>query len=146
MKTFFKDLFEYHHIINQKLIKQLKEHEDKLSERTIPLLSHSINAHQIWNARILKQQELGVHQIHTLNECVQIDNENYQETLSIIDNRDLEERIAYTNSKGMEYSNSVKEILFHTANHFSHHRGQIISDLRKSGVAPIITDYIYHRR
>ena len=146
MKEFFKDIFEYHNHFNQKLIEQLIENESSLSERTIPLLSHSINAQQIWNARITNKEKLGVHAVHSLQECKRIDNANYKETLEILKKHELTENIVYTNSKGTEFNNTIQQILFHIANHFSHHKGQIISDLRQSGINPIVTDYIFYKR
>lgn len=146
MKEFFKDIYEYHNHFNQKLIEQLTEYVNSLSDRTIPLLSHSINAHQIWNARIMDKEKLGVHQEHTLQECKRIDNENYQQTLKILNERNMDEKINFKNSKGTEFNNSIQQILFHVANHFSHHKGQIISDLRQSGIDPIVTDYIFYKR
>ena len=146
MKEFFKDIFKYHNHFNQKLIEQLIDNESELPKRTIPLFSHSINAQQIWNARIMKKEQFAVHQLHTLEECMGIDNDNYQQTLKILNERNLDEKINYKNSKGTEFNNSIQQILFHIANHFSHHKGQIISDLRQSGIAPIVTDYIFYKR
>ena len=118
----------------------------KLPERTIPLFCHSINAQQIWNARITAEKEFGVLQLHSLDECKQIDHENYKNVLKILNERALDEIVIYRNSKGAEFKNSIQQILFHVANHFSHHKGQIISDLRQSGITPIITDYIFYKR
>ena len=146
MKEFFKDIFEYHNHFNQKLIEQLIENKNMLTNRTIPLISHSINAQQIWNARITDEDKLGVNAEHSLEECKRIDNKNYSETLVILNERELSETIRYTNSKGMEFKNSIQQILFHVSNHFSHHKGQIVSDLRQCGIAPIVTDYIFYRR
>ena len=146
MKDFFRDIFEYHHYFNQKLAEQLIEHEDQLTERTIPFFSHSINAQQIWNSRITEEEQFGVHQLHSLAECRQLDKENFRKTLDILRNRELDEVIKYRNSKGDEFQNSIQEILFHIANHFTHHKGQIISDLRQRGIAPIVTDYIFYKR
>ncbi len=146
MKGFFKDIFEYHNHFNQKLIEQLIENENSLSERTIPLLSHSINAQQIWNARITNNEKLGVQVEHTLQECKRIDNENYKETIRILNEHELTEKINYSNSKGAEFNNTLQQIFFHIANHFSHHKGQIISDLRQNGINPIVTDYIFYKR
>ena len=146
MKAFFKDIFEYHHYFNQELAKQMIENENSLSEKTIPLFSHTINAQQIWNARITNKKKLGVHQIHSLPECMKIDTANFKETLKILDEYKLDKVISYSNSRGKEFNNSIQQILFHVANHFSHHKGQIISDLRQNGITPLITDYIFYKR
>tara|TARA_B100001146_G_C15873248_1_gene302865 strand:+ start:78 stop:527 length:450 start_codon:yes stop_codon:yes gene_type:complete len=146
MEDFFKDIFEYHYQFNQRLIKQLNTIEEILPNRTIPLISHAINAHQIWNARITKSQELGVHQVHSLKICLEIDNSNYQQTLKILNERKLNEIIKYENTQGTTFENSIRQILFHISNHYSHHKGQIISDIRQIGIDPIITDYIFYKR
>lgn len=146
MKAFFEDIFEYHHHFNQKLANQLIQQFDRISERTIPLFSHSINAHQIWNSRILKSESLGVHEVHSLEKCKDLDDVNYNDTLKILNEFDLHRKVAYENSKGHKFENSIQQILFHVANHFSHHKGQIISDLRQKGIEPIVTDYIFYKR
>ncbi|MGF1635680.1 MAG: DinB family protein [Cyclobacteriaceae bacterium] len=146
MKDFFKDIFEYHFRINQRLIEQLIEIENILPDRTLSLISHSINAQQIWNARITNKDKLGVHQKHTLQECKRLDQDNYSETLHILDNYELDKKLTYTTSKGIVFNSSIQQILYHIANHFSHHRGQIVSDIRQSGIDPIITDYIFYKR
>lgn len=146
MKAFFYDIFAYHNFMNQKLLEQLVEHHTALPERTIPLFCHCINAHQIWNARILGEKEFGVHHIHPLSACGDIDNQNFIATIEILNNHELGEIIRYKNSKGKAFSNSIRDILFHVANHFAHHRGQIISDIRQSGIEPIVTDYIFYVR
>ena len=146
MKDFFKDIFEYHHHFNQKLIEQLIKNQNSVSDSTIPILSHTINAQQIWNSRITNSKKLGVHAEHTLLECKKIDNENYVETIRIINEYELTKKIIYSNSKGVEFYNSIQQILYHIVNHFSHHKGQIISDIRQNGIDPIVTDYIFYKR
>lgn len=146
MKEFFEDIFEYHHHFNQKIVNQLIENETKLSERTIQLFCHSINAHQFWNARILGEEPFGVQQLHKLDRCKEIDGQNYQNTLKILNHRDLEETVKYQNSAGIEFHNTIQQILYHVANHYSHHRGQIVSDIRRAGIDPIVTDYIFYKR
>lgn len=146
MKTFFKDIFEYHHHFNKKLIHQLMEYESQLPQRLIALMSHTINAHQVWNARIVKKKTLDLHQQHSLQNCMLLDRYNYRETLKIIDTHTLSEKITYSNSKGFQFINSIEQILFHVSNHFSHHKGQIVADLRQHGISPIVTDYIFYKR
>ncbi|MBL7865765.1 MAG: damage-inducible protein DinB, partial [Cyclobacteriaceae bacterium] len=58
----------------------------------------------------------------------------------------FEKVVQYTNTKGQSFSNTVRDILFHVANHTTHHRGQIISDFRQSGIQPLVTDFIFYIR
>lgn len=146
MIEFFKDLFAYHRHFNQEVIGVLMENQEVISARTIPLYSHVINAHQIWNSRILGGESFGVNDVHSLEECARYDQSNYLNSLKVLDSRDLNERIAYQNSKGGSYENTIQEMLFQVVNHTTHHRGQIISDLRQSGIAPPVTDYIWYKR
>lgn len=146
MKTFFKDIFEYHHYFNQLLADVFLENKDRISARSIPLFSHVINAQQIWNARIRGSEEQGVHDVHSLKECREVDAANFKNSLEILEGFDMEKMIRYSNSKGVEYENSVREILFHVSNHSTHHKGQLISDLRSCGIEPPVTDYIFYKR
>lgn len=146
MNTLFKDIFIYHHHFNQKLIDEFRKHGPNLPQRSFPLFCHVLNAHQIWNARILNTDEFGVHQQHALEQCPAIDETNYLNTLKILETVDLESAITYKTSKGQPFTNLVRDILFHAANHTTHHRGQIISDFRQSGIAPLVTDYIFFKR
>lgn len=146
MKDFFLDIFEYHHYFNQKLADQLLEHHQILPEQTIPLFSHTINAHVIWNARLSYGTGINLNEVHTLQVCKAMDNNNFELTTRIIENSDMNRVIDYHTSRGDAYSNTVQEILFHLANHTTHHRGQIIAQLRQIGVNPIITDYVYYKR
>lgn len=146
MIALFKDIFTYHNHFNQKLIEEIRMHGDKLPQRSFPLFCHILDAHQIWNARILKTEEFAVHQQHTLEQCAILDDNNFTTTLRILETVELESSVPYKNSKGQVFTNSVRDILFHAANHTTHHRGQIISDFRQAGIPPLVTDYIFYRR
>jgi len=142
----YKNIFEYHFEFNNKLLDEIAKEIKSLPERTFPLFCHLLNAHQIWNARILNQNPFGVQQQHEIEICKSINLENYENTLKIIEKFSLEESINYKNSKGKEFTNTINDILFHVANHSTHHKGQIINDFRNSGIEPIITDYIFYIR
>ena len=147
MKLFFKELFEYNHHFNQKLGDVFNEHPDKISEKAIQLYSHILNAHQIWNNRIdPKQKTFKVWEIHPVQEYRNIDKMNYEHSLLILDQFDLNETISYPNSRGQVFSNRIPDILFHVINHSTYHRGQIATDFRQSGLEPLITDYIVYKR
>lgn len=147
MEALFKDLFAYHHHFNQKLIEEFQKHLSKLPERSFPLFCHILNAHHVWNARILKETEqFKVQQVHSLDQCLEIDEANYQTTLKLLESVNMESMIEYRTSKGEPFTNRAKDILFHVINHTTHHRGQIISDFRHAGIQPLVTDYIFYRR
>lgn len=146
MIEFFKDVFKYHNHFNLLLADQLIENSGKISKRTIPLFSHMINAHQIWNSRLLKSKSFGVNDVRTLEENKVQDVSNYETTLQILTQFDLNQIISYRTTRGDEFSNSVQQMLFQVVNHHTHHRGQIISDLRQNGIPPIMTDYIFYKR
>lgn len=146
MKAFLKDLFEYHHHFNQLLINQCQEYHTQVSVRAQELLSHCFNAHQIWNARILGGPSFGLDKVHTFSVMKDLDRTNFMSSLEILQTRDLKRTVIYKNSKGLEYSNSIQDILFHITNHFSHHKGQIILELKQSGITPLVTDYIFYKR
>ena len=146
MKDFLIDLYGYHHLLNQKLVDLFIENPDKISEKSFYLFSHSLNAHQIWNSRIFGREPYGVHEMHDVSAFKVIEQSNYGDSLKILNEYDLDKRIFYKNTKGVEFTNSVQEILFHAANHYTHHRGQIMSVLRSNGIEPIVTDYIFYKR
>ena len=48
--------------------------------------------------------------------------------------------------KGNLFENKIDDILFHIINHSTYHRGQIMMLFRESGLEPIFSDYIFHKR
>ena len=146
MKSFFKDIFEYQHHYNQLLADLFIQHEKNLSSRSLDLFSHVVNAHQIWNARIIGGDTIAVHAVHSFKECKKMDHENFLNTVQILEYLDLDQKIDYHNSKGDPFVNKVRDILFHISNHSTHHKGQLISDLRQQGIEPPVTDYIFYKR
>lgn len=147
MELFFKELFEYNHHYNQKLFAVFNGNPDKTSEKAIKLYNHIINAHHIWNNRIVPTQaQFGVWEIHNLQDLKDIDIVNYKQTLLILDTTDLNQTLNYTNTKGQAFNNSIRNLFFHVINHSTYHRGQIASDFKQNGLEPLITDYILYKR
>jgi uncharacterized damage-inducible protein DinB len=147
MKTFFKELFDYNYDVNQKLGDIFHVNADRTSEKAVNLYNHILNSHQIWNNRIdARHPAFGVWEIHTTREFREIDSANYEHTLFIIDQLDLDNTINYPKIKGKPFSKRISEILFHVINHSTYHRGQIATEFRQSGLDPLATDYIFHGR
>lgn len=147
MKGFLHQLFDYNFYCNKKLIDQCAS-LDKVPEKSIKLFSHVLNAHHIWNQRIVgKPSEHAVWQLHAIADWGDLHYENQRASFEIITNTDdFNKRIDYENSKGRTYANDLKDILFHMVNHSTHHRGQILADFRNSGIEPEPLDYISYKR
>ncbi|MDC8002004.1 DinB family protein [Aequorivita todarodis] len=147
MKAFFQDTFEYTHRCNQQLIEVLINNPETYSEKISLLASHTLNAHHIWNHRIFGViPALSVWQHLDSNDLQHINNENFEHSKEILQKKELNKLINYTNSKGQNFTNAVSEILFHIVNHSTYHRGQLMSLLKAKGVEPIVTDYIFYKR
>ena len=146
MKDFFKELLEYTYAFNDKVIESLMQNSKGI-EKSIQLINHTINAQQIWNARIENTKiTITVWDIRSPEDLKTINLINYQKSLAIVDSFDLEKRVIYTNTKGEVFENSIRDILFHVVNHSTYHRGQIATDHKLNGIQPLVTDYIFYKR
>jgi uncharacterized damage-inducible protein DinB len=139
MKTLFKTLFEYNHYSNKQLVQSFIANQSAVSSESVKLFSHILNAHEIWNSRILgKTCDYGVWDVQLLTNferLIQIRREN---TMTILENLSLDEVVQHPKARGKQ----ISEVLFHVINHSTYHRGQIAMDFRKNGIEPIVTDYI----
>lgn len=147
MKSFFLEMFGYHFHFNNELAKEFEKHQAKLPDRTYSLFCHIQNAHRIWNARILGNAPgVAVWDVNPVDTNAAHIRENYETTVQILNTLPFEKIITYKTFKGDAYTNTIQDILFHVSNHSTHHRGQIMSDFRQSGIQPIVTDYIFYKR
>lgn len=146
MKSFFNELFEYSHESNQKLAGMMLKNSGKVSEKSIRLFNHILNAHQIWNNRIdAMGVTFGVWEFHSMEDYSAIDRMNFENSLRILSNFELTDRVKYVNSKGDSFEKELRDILFHIINHSTYHRGQIASNFRETGLEPLISDFIYFK-
>lgn len=117
-------------------------------EKSALLFSHILNAHDIWNARILgNPANYQVFQLHLIRDWADIHYENQRSSFEIITNADnFEKRIDYENSQGRLFTNTLQDMLFHITNHSTYHRGQIATDFRNNGIEPLVLDYTFYKR
>ena len=120
----------------------------QVPEQSTRLFNHILNAHHIWNHRMLqKKHEFEPWQEHQIDTWADLHYENQRTSFEIITNADdFERRIDYETTEGRLFTNDLKDILFHTINHSTHHRGQILADLRKNNIEPVALDYIFYKR
>lgn len=147
MKQFFAGLLEYSHHYNQKIADVVISNPDNISEKALKLLSHILNAHQVWNNRIdATDKPFGVWDMHRTEDLKAIDKGNYEHSLRILDKYNLSETLHYSNTKGQAFENSIQDILFHVINHSTYHRAQIATELKQHHIEPPATDYIFFKR
>ena len=117
-------------------------------EKTIELFSHILNAHHMWNARIMdRKPDYAAFQIHKVKDWGDIHYENQRSSFEITTNaEDFEKRIDYENSEGRLFISNLQDILFHIINHSTHHRGQISMNFRQNSIEPIPFDHINYKR
>lgn len=147
MKAYFHQLFDYNYYCNKRLIDTCCNLQ-AMPEKSAELFSHILNAHHIWNARILGvDSQVQVWEVHKCEAWQDLHYDNQRNTFEIITNADhLEKRIDYENSQGRTFANTLQDILFHILNHSTHHRGQIAMDFRANGLEPLELDYIFYKR
>lgn len=146
MDAFLKNIFEYHAQLNRELIDYLKKHEGVITPEMHRLFCHMLNAHQLWNSRILNTPSFRVFQLHDPAKYGELDEANTALSLHILNTYPLLDTISYTDTEGKYFQNTIGEILFHIGNHHTHHRGQLMKMFRDKGLTPLIIDYIYTTR
>ncbi|SHH23918.1 Uncharacterized damage-inducible protein DinB (forms a four-helix bundle) [Chryseolinea serpens] len=146
MKAFFEELFQYDHHYNQALITVLTENPERTSEKSVKLLSHMLNAHQIWNNRIEPGlPSFGRWEAHQIQDLREIDKKNFEHSIRILNTMELSQPIQYVMGTGQAFTHRLHEILFQVINHSTYHRGQIATEFRQSGLEPLLTDYIFYK-
>ncbi|MFT4567098.1 MAG: putative damage-inducible protein DinB/transcriptional antiterminator Rof (Rho-off) [Saprospiraceae bacterium] len=137
---------EYNHWANQKLLEHLKELNDYPSNIELRI-SHIINAHDIWNRRILQMsQRFGIWELSSPEDWRPLFCHVNIETNKILKQGQLEKMVSYESTKGDLYRSSIADIVFHLINHGTYHRGQISDLLSSSGIEALPTDYILFSR
>ncbi|SFB90811.1 Uncharacterized damage-inducible protein DinB (forms a four-helix bundle) [Parapedobacter composti] len=147
-QNLLKELFAYNFRCNQQLAEAFERQQPAIDPKSLSLFSHILNAHQIWNGRISRQQpnKQQVWANRPFHELAATDRLNHEQTLAVLDTHDLTANIAYTTSTGSAFSNTVGDILFHIVNHSTYHRGQIALLFRQHGLEPLVTDFIFFKR
>ena len=137
-------LLKYNYLANQRYCSFLQQHPFEDGEA---LFSHVLNAQQIWNDTITgKTPSITPWSPIEPADWNEINTANYNKSMDIIVGIDLSKEISYTNTKKMQFSNSILEIMQHVINHSTYHRGQIATKAVQLGLKPPATDYILFAR
>ena len=138
--------FRYDNWANQECLKSIIAC-DSPPHRVREIIAHIVGAQLLWMSRLnLPVSKTAVWPSLTLEQCdhelVQI-SQRWQDFLGKTEPEGLTQEVAYVNSKGEPWQNSVLDILNHVLIHSSYHRGQVATLLGQSGFLPAYTDYIH---
>ena len=148
MKSFFNELFEYNRHLNNELIRTMVQNKATVSERSLKLMNHILNAHELFNCRIepAGYTPPAPWDMRPLEELSAINENNYQVSLGIIRRYEFGTEVMYTTMSGVQMQNTVRDILFHVVNHGTYHRAQIATDFRNTGIEPQVGDWVVWKR
>ncbi|MGI9101288.1 MAG: DinB family protein [Terriglobales bacterium] len=139
---YLQGLFSYNHWANGESLRSLQDMDDP-PERARRVMAHIVAAEWLWLGR-LKQEKPNV-PVWPLWGLPDVERQlpeirqGWQEYLAKCR---LQEAVSYTNSKGEQYTNHVRDVLMHVAMHGTYHRGQIAAAVRDRAGEPAYTDFI----
>lgn len=146
MKDFFLDKFEYDFFATKNWISCIETQEDEVSSFVIKSISHIINVHHIWNCRLLnKKSESELWDVLPVSYLLKLHQQNYLETIEYLEKYELEEKIKYHSSEGVQLEKNSVDILYHILNHSNYHRAQIVLDLKQSDLKFPKANFISYR-
>lgn len=113
--------------------------------RAVKLMAHIIAAEWLWYKRLHGSNSRLVWPDWSLATCrLELDvlSREWRTYLDSLEEDQLADRLAYTNSKGEKFTNMAEDMLTHIVMHSAYHRGQIAMLLRDAGYEPAYTDFI----
>jgi uncharacterized damage-inducible protein DinB len=124
---------------------------DAAPDRAVELFSHLLRAQDLWFERVegTDHANVALWVDEALAACAERAEASARRWRTVLDERaahDLDQPIAYTNSKGTSFETPLRDLLSHVVNHGTHHRAQIALVLREADIVPPPTDYIFFVR
>ncbi len=151
MKAHFLRTCAYNHAANMRTVASIQSAVN-LTTDLDRLFSHIINAQEIWLDRLQSVDESSgpsVWNLHAIHEFGSRENKNFSRFISYLDSAsedEWERVVRYKNTQGVEFENTVSDILLHVFNHSTYHRAQIAFILRQLDEKPVNTDFIAFAR
>jgi uncharacterized damage-inducible protein DinB len=146
MRDHLKRLLSHNHEANRRFIDAVLG-AGPAGERVAAILSHILNAHRIWNARLGGVSPVGdPREVRPADAWAPMDRENFERSVEVVEHADLARVVEYRDTKGNPHRNRAGDILLQVVTHSSYHRGQLALLLGQGGQSPPATDYIFYLR
>lgn len=134
--------FEFDRWANHESLRSL-EGMTNPPERAIAVIAHIAATQRVWLDRALSaRQSVAVWPKWSLSETANEFSLVQGEWTRLIANGGLSREVAYTNTKGQQFRNSLSDVAVHVAFHGMYHRGQIAALVRQHGGEPAYIDFI----
>jgi uncharacterized damage-inducible protein DinB len=146
----FRSLFRYTRWANSRVLTAMQA-VDAAPDRAVELFSHLLRAQNLWFGRVegTDHANVALWVDEALAACAERAEASARRWRTVLDERaahDLDQPIAYTNSKGTSFETPLRDLLSHVVNHGTHHRAQVALVLREADIVPPPTDYIFFVR
>lgn len=148
MKEYFLKLYRYNTWANKRVLGAL-EQQKVTDEKILTLMSHVMAAQLIWLHRIvgLPAPDVELWKLYSIERLKELSEEGSTRWLQFIEEHDdFNRQLRYHNYVGHAFENNVEQIMIHTVNHATYHRGQVALLMRERGYEPINTDLITYDR
>jgi uncharacterized damage-inducible protein DinB len=147
---FFRQLFDYDHWANRAALASLKA-AGAAGGRAQEYFRHVIGAERVWLARFSNptSSDLTPWPTLTLDQCAAEVESLHAGWLALLDKMQpegLAGSLTYRNTKGVEFSTPIADLLMHLVMHSAYHRGQVAKAVRDAGGKPAATDYVVYVR
>lgn len=145
MKTIQK-MYDHLNWANHRILEALQSTKEE-NQDVNRLFSHILFSEKVWITRLqgLDSSQLPIWADVGIEVCAQLVKQNEKSIATFLANlteADLDHSVAYENSSGKEFKNSIKDVLMHVALHGQYHRGQINARLRANDFEPVNVDFI----
>jgi uncharacterized damage-inducible protein DinB len=146
MVEYLRRLFAYDAWANEEALASVRRVSDPPA-RAVQLLAHVAATQRLWWGRLHSQPpDVPVWPEWALDETaarLAAIGPAWRDYLGRLTPDGLARQVAYTNTQGESWSNSVEDVLRHVLMHGAYHRGQVATHLRLAGHAAGYTDYIH---
>ncbi|MDB5118378.1 MAG: hypothetical protein JWQ79_3870 [Mucilaginibacter sp.] len=150
MKDYFIRLINYDHYANQIILKLIRDANSP--EKPVQLMGHLLAAQQRWLNRCLYTHVIDnilwpEKETIPLEQLIDNGHNGWIDYLNTLTPADFDKKICYKTTQGIEFNDSLTDILAHLINHGTHHRAQIGQLLKFAGTESLPPlDYIAYVR
>ena len=146
----FRRLFDYDYWATQAALESIEAISGS-RERVLKVAGHLVGAQRVWLERLEGPESspgapwpaLSLEEARAAAEDLR---DRFTAFLDGLTSEKLEENLVYRNTKGVEFSTPLRDVLTHLVMHSVYHRGQIAAAVREAGGKPVATDYLVYIR